>query len=62
MNDRTQRARFSGPVRVLFALLALPGHWRARRRNLEEVEALSGERLRDIGLSELGRARMVHAI
>jgi len=62
MNVSKQRTRSSGSVRLFFAILALPGQWRARRRNLKEVEALSGERLRDIGLSELGRARMVHAI
>ncbi len=62
MTIQAQGARISGPVRALFALLALPGQWRARRRNRAEIEALSGERLRDIGLSDLGRARMVRAI
>ncbi len=59
MNDQARGTRFSGPFRTLFKLLR---HWHARRRNLKEVEALSDELLRDIGLSELARARMMHAI
>jgi len=62
MTNQVQGARISGPVRALFELLTLPGHWRARRRDRAEIEALSGERLCDFGLSDLGRARMERAI
>ena len=44
---------------ALSHLLQLPRQLRQRRRNLAELAALEGTRLRDIGLSEYRRHEIV---